>query len=405
MLAGMGIIIRTARDDEREEVQNIAQLAFAVRPRPYDEADDRAAGPLDRRLIAVDEDAAGRIVGSFKVWEMGQWFGGRRVPSGGVSMVAVHPAYRGRGIGSRLAAAGLTAMRDRGEAIATLYPMNHTFYRRFGWEVAGGFPHLEADLRAVADLPAPSRATTTRPTAPDDLPALRALHERLGAAEPGNLSYGDDLALRRLLGHDGIQEGYVAESGGEVTGVVVLAHAEKSVDSEFYSLDVRNLIAADLDAELALWRLVADHYPVARTVRFTAAQHLAAPTMLGERCVRASGPGWAWMTRLVDAGAAVAARGYGAEVSGEVALDVVDEKAPWNAGPHVLRVKGGTGVLEPGGSGAVRMPVGTLASLYTGWAEPRTMARLGRVSGASERDLDALTAIFSGRTPWSRDFF
>lgn len=398
----MTIEVRQARDDDREALHRLSQHAFAARPSAYDEADDRAGIPLDRRLVATDK---GRIVGKLTVWELGQWFGRRRVPMGGVAGVGVDAAYRGRGVATTLIRHALGAMRERGEAFSTLYPMNHTVYRRHGWEVAGAFPQHRIDLRALATLPKPSRAVEIRATQESDLPALRRLQDSLARDEPGNLSYGSEFAARRLLAQPSGQEAYVAERAGEVVGGLVLARDDDQTSRGFYSLAARTLMAADLDAELALLRLLAAYHPVAQTVELVAPSHFALPMLLGERDLQPTGMGWCWMSRLVDAPAAVAARGFPAEVDVETHLDLHDEVAPWNSGPHVLRVKDGQGRLEPGGRGEVRLGIGTLASLFTGWASPRRLARVDLLAGADEEAVDALERALAGRTPWAGEFF
>jgi predicted acetyltransferase len=399
------IEVRTAREDEREALHQLSQLVFAARPAAYDEDEDRTNNPLDRRLVAVDGD---KLVGRWSIWELAQWFGGRKVPMGGVSAVAVDTGYRGSGVGSKLAAAALTMMRERGEVISTLYPMNHTFYRRYGWEVAGTFPEYEVDLRDVAELPRPARPVVVRPATLGDVPAMRAIHDEVARDEAGNLSYGTLFAERRMVGYTGIQEAYVAELDGRMTGSITFAHKDAGSGRELYRLQVGHHVAADLDTELAFARLLAGHYPVARTVTFVAPQNRALTMLLGERGTRPHGEGWCWMTRLVDAPGAIAARGYDEVVDAEVTLDVADAGAAWNAGRWTLRVRDGKGTLEPstaGGSGAVGLGIGQLAALYTGWASPRRLARLGLLTGASEADLSALTRIFLGPAPWCQNFF
>ncbi|GAB3437161.1 GNAT family N-acetyltransferase [Flindersiella endophytica] len=400
----MGIEVRTAREDEREPLHQLSQLAFSARPSAFDEDDDRSNNPLDRRLVATDGD---KLVGRFSIWELGQWFGGRKVPMGGVSGVAVDPGYRQRGVGSRLVAAALDAMRERGEVIATLYPMNHTFYRRHGWEVAGSFPEYEVDLRDFADLPKPSSPVVVRPAEEADLPAMRALHDSLACEEPGNLSYGDFFATRRMLGYPGIQEAYVAEHSGRLTGSITFSHKESSGNREFFRLAVGHHVASDLDTELAFARLLAGHYPVARTITFVAPQNRALTMQLSERGTRPHGEGWCWMTRLVDAQGAIAARGYDDSVSAEVRLDLTDPGAAWNTGRWTLAVSDGKGTLEPTTTSApaVAMGIGQLAALYTGWSNPAQLFRRGLLMGATEADVAALTRIFQGPTPWCQNFF
>lgn len=400
----MGIEVRTARENEREPLHQLSQLAFSARPSAYDEDEDRTNNPLDRRLVATDGD---KLVGRFSIWELSQWFGGRKVPMGGVSGVAVDPGYRARGVGSRLVAAALPVMRGRGEVITTLYPMNHTFYRRHGWEVAGSYPEYEVDLRDLADLPRPSSPVVVRPAVEADLPAMRAVHDSLACSEPGNLSYGDLFAARRMLGYPGIQEAYVAEASGRIMGSITFSHKDATGDREFFRLVVGHHVAADLDTELAFARLLAGHYPVARTLTFVAPQNRALTMQLGERGTRPHGQGWCWMTRLVDAPGAIAARGYDESVTAEVRLDLTDAGAEWNSGRWTLSVRDGKGTLEPAtGTGeAVRMDVGQLAALYTGWASPAQLARRGLLTAATDVDITALTRIFQGAQPWCQNFF
>jgi predicted acetyltransferase len=399
----MAIEVRTAREGDREAMHRVGQLGFAARSSAYDDEADRTGVPLDRRLVAVDD---GEIIGRLSVWELGQWFGGSRVPMGGIGGVAVEPAYRGRGVASALLRSALEAMRERGEAISTLYPMNHTLYRRFGWEVAGSYPQQKLDLRALTALPKPGQRATTRHADQRDLPALRELHDEVSRDEPGNLWYGPEFAARRLLGGTPVDhDAYVAERDGSPVGLVIVERENATDDRGFFRLVIRQLIATDLDAELTLLHLVAAFHPVAEVLELVAPQSFALPMLLGERDLRPAGLGWCWMTRLVDAPAAVVARRYADDVDVEIHLDLADDTAPWNSGPHVLRIKDGQAVLDPGGRADVGMGIGQLAALYTGWANPRRLSRMGLVTGAADADLLGLDRAFRGRSPWARDFF
>ena len=66
---------------------------------------------------------------------------------------------------------------------------------------------------------------------------------------------------------------------------------------------------------------------------------------------------------------------------------------------------GGSGRLEPGGSGAVRLTVRGLAVLYAGAAGPAVLRRAGMLTGG-DPDSDAfLEAATAGPRPALLDYF
>lgn len=402
----MSIEIRTAVEDDREQLHDLSQQAFMATHAPWndDAAEiDRAAIPLDRRWVAAVGDV---IAGKTSVWPLGQHVGGRSVPMGGLAGVAVRPEHRGSGIASRLIGAAIEDMRTRGEVISTLYPMNHELYRGLGWGSAGEHPVHRWEIEALTRLPKPARAVLVRPTTAEDLPALVAINDAV--AEPGRLSYQAEFATMRLLGRTGKQEGYVAEIDGKVTGALTLAKEPARDDAEFFGLTVRHLSALDHDTELALWRIVAGHYPAARTVSVVGPLKSLMPHAVTRRATKSLDGGFVWMTRLVDATAAVAARGYGRDVEAEVALRITDRHAPWNAGNHLLRVAAGEAELTPIGDppadGTVSLDISALSSIYMGWSDPRYLLRWGLLSGPPAAAA-SLAEVFAGPTPWCPDFF
>jgi predicted acetyltransferase len=102
--------------------------------------------------------------------------------------------------------------------------------------------------------------------------------------------------------------------------------------------------------------------------------------------------------RLVDAGAALAARGYAEE--GELVLEVEDEFCPWNDGHWALdgsRVDG-----EPD----LRLSAQALGSAYLGGFSFSDLARAGLVEEAQEGAIARADALFrSERKPWCPEIF
>jgi predicted acetyltransferase len=101
----------------------------------------------------------------------------------------------------------------------------------------------------------------------------------------------------------------------------------------------------------------------------------------------------------VDAGAAVAARGFPAAVSVAVPLEVTDNVLPANSGRWTLEVNGGQGKLAAGsGAGGTPLRLGArgLAALYGG-VPVSTLRRAGLAAGGTPTGDDALDSALGGR--------
>jgi len=109
---------------------------------------------------------------------------------------------------------------------------------------------------------------------------------------------------------------------------------------------------------------------------------------------------------VVDAPAAIAARGFPAAVSLSVPLLIADHARPANSGRWDLTVAGGKGSLTPA-SQAEPAPVALgprgLAALYAG-TPLVTLRQAGLASGGSPEDDAALDAAFAA-TPYMLDNF
>jgi predicted acetyltransferase len=115
-----------------------------------------------------------------------------------------------------------------------------------------------------------------------------------------------------------------------------------------------------------------------------------------------------WMLRVVDAPAAIAARGFPAAISLSVPLRIADDARPANSGRWQLSVAGGEGRFAPAGPDARAGPAVTLgarglAALYAG--TPLVTLRLaGLAAGGTADDDAALDAAFAA-TPYMLDAF
>jgi len=361
-------------------------------------------GPLERCFVAVEGDS---VRGFSRVRPFGQYYGGRSVPMAGVSPVGVDPEYRGRGLASQLTSAHFGPARERGEVISGLYPASTRLYRGVGYEVAGLWAERIIPIRSLQQLQKPAGVTVRRAT-PDDWPAVKDCYQRLAPTRAGWLDR-PEVWWDRLL----VQRGddlfvYVVDGpDGSIAGYISYRHTADPHRSFGYIIAVAELVAAEVDVTLALWRLVASSATMVTTVRMIGPAEHPLLLLLPEQDLT-GGTELRYLLRVVDAPGAVAARGF-PPVSMAVEVELADKQCDWNVGRWRLSVEEGRGRLEKAtgsqAGAAVTMGIAAFSSLYAGYSSARTLAESGLVHGASERELVALDALFSGPTPWMPDFF
>src|SRR5262245_22663639 len=339
----------------------------------------------------------GRLAAIASVLPYAQWFGGRSVPMGGVRAVMVRTELRGRGHATRVLRACLEAMHRRGEALSVLYPAVTRPYRNLGWETAGTVVFRQVTPRVLATIP-PGDLDVRR-AAPADRRAVRAIYDRVARDTNGWLDRSDgrwQWVLDRADDHL-----FVAGDDGYVLYRVV---DKPPAGPEGFRVLVLDLVATTADAWRSLWAMLALASSVVPMVflRSGPVEPLMHAIDTLDVTVTRERP---WMLRLVDAPAAIAARGYADDVRVEVPLEITDAACPWNVGRHTLVVERGAGWLERGGSGAVRLGIGALAALYSGWATTAQLARTGLLDPGGEAHRAGLDRAFAGPVPWLLDEF
>ncbi len=391
--------IRSLRPEELEQAWELDRYSFNA--------------PEENRQLFLRWDPArlmgafadGRLVAQAGAIGFGQFFGGRSVPMGGLSSVAVAPDQRGRGLAKRVIREVLRAMHRRGEVISSLYPATTALYRGLGWEVAGVTVVRRVAPGGLQSLPAPE-AGRVRPGTLDEIEALRACYTRLARDVNGFVDRSDRW-WQRLRDQWRDRRIYVAENDAdEIEGYLVYRQipGENAALGGPFRLGLDDAVATTRDAALGLWRLLGSWSSQAEAIVYRGTSEdpllLLLPEQLLEVLVEIR-----WMTRVIDAAGAIEARGFPPGVEIEAHLSLTDPELEGNNGPFVLRVSKGRGRLESGGRGAVGIDVGSFSALYTGWASTSTLVRSGRISAGASDDRAALDAAFNGPVPWMLDEF
>ncbi|WP_144127505.1 GNAT family N-acetyltransferase [Catellatospora sichuanensis] len=389
--------VRQLQEQDGPAAWRLGSIAFGFHatamPEKFGTAPGRVAwGAFDGdRLIAKAVDRA-----------QGQWFGGRIVPTAGVAGVAVAPEVRRGGLGRQVLTRLLAGARDRGAAISALFPSTPYPYRRLGWEEVGALTYLSVPTSALAAV-RPGPGVTLRPATADDVRAVRGLYREWARAGTGMMERSGllyDTAPEELLAaFDGVTVAVNAE--GAIDGYATWVRGPDS--DPVGRVTAHDLVAATQEALCALLAMFGGWASVApvTVLRLGAGDPalLEIPTTLVTEHSRQP-----WMLRLVDAPAAIAARGWPGHLSGAVDLALADPECPWNAGAWRLVLDGGIGRLEPGGSGGTRFTPRGLAVWYAGAATPAVLRRAGLLAGDAVAD-GLLAAATAGPVPVLHDFF
>ena len=259
-----------------------------------------------------------------------------------------------------------------------------------------------AALASVARPP----EITLRPAEPDDVPAVLEAYRQVARAGTGLLERSgplfDTSPEAVLAAHDGLTVAVEDGDGGRVAGY---ASWDRTGGYEAAGrLSVPDLVGLTAPATSALLAMLGSWSAVAPTI----ALRLPDPdparligAFVGARIESHDH----WMLRVLDAPAAIAARGWPPHVAGSADLRIEDETCPWNAGPQRLVVEGGAGRLEPGGGGTTGITARGLAVLYAGAASPALLRRAGLLSGGDEETDGFLAAATAGPAPALLDYF
>jgi predicted acetyltransferase len=385
----------------------------------------RSFGPMDEARVQPGIEpivAAGqclgafdgdRLVGTALYHDMRQWWHGRPVRMAGVAGVKVAPEYRGQGAGRALMAALAELMADHGYPLSVLYPATMPIYRSLGWEIAGHRHEAALPARALSWLARPDgKAAKFRRPGPGDaaevLEVIGRAHE--AARDCGPISY-DEATMRRWLTSPGRyadkdRYAYLAPDG-------FLGYRWRRGNDEIFA---ERVVAASAGTTRALWAMVGSNASVVGTVRAQVGPSDPLWWMLREQDANIADRE-SWMLRLLDAPAAIAARGFPA-TDLAVPLQITDDLRPANSGRWDLTVRAGAGRLSrprtervsapaepdcPGGRALLALSARGLAALYAG-TPVATLRRAGLADGGSPAADAALDGAFAA-TPYMLDSF
>ncbi|OZM73507.1 GNAT family N-acetyltransferase [Amycolatopsis antarctica] len=369
--------------------------------------DARFTLELDRTLVAFDEGAP--IAGA-AILTRSMTVPGTVLPVAGVTLVAVAPTHRRRGLLRSMMREQLTGLHESAaEPVAALNASEAGIYGRFGYGVASYLARCRGEQRSMVfrdDVDrGPGRIRlldrdeartaiekvyeSVRPNAVGmlDRPA-RFWDARLHDAE--HVRHGAT-ALRFAVHEepDGIPTGYALyrlrpcwENGRDLSEVVVIESAAETPRA--YAAVWGFLVEIDGHFRISFDGAVDEPLP-----------HL----LLDSRGLDSTVVDNLWV-RLVDVDRALVSRRYAGPV--DVVLEVTDDFCPWNAGRFRLRSDGGEATCERTRATAdLRLSVAELGAVFLGGTSMATLAAAGRVAELRAGAVAEATSAFRGvRAPF-----
>jgi predicted acetyltransferase len=312
----------------------------------------------------------------------------------GVGNVQVAPEERGRGTGRAMMTRVLDEIAARGFPLSVLSPATMPIYWSLGWELAGGRYAITVPSRSLRDLIPPDIAAgSERPAirrvgpadAQDAIDVMSRIHE--AGRHCGPITW-DAAGAAINLARPGYYS-YLCEDG-------FLAYRWHNGSDEMF---VERMQAASPDALRGLVAVISSHASIADSVQgwINPADPIWWLTRERDATIRSRKM---WMLRVVDAPAAIAARGFPPAVSMRMPLSIVDQSRPANSGTWMLNVANGKGELDAVAAtpaeDAAMLTLGArgLAALYAG--TPVVSLRLAGLAAGGDRDADAaLDAAFT----------
>ena len=400
----MTVEVRTATAEERLAALRPIWHYFGAPFGPEEERAARMLLPEGRTLVALDD---GTIVGGAGAFELDLTIPGGRVRAAGPTVVGVLPTHRRRGVLRELMRVQLDDVHARGEPLAVLWASEGGIYGRFGYGLASicadaelRRPHTRFD-RAV-DWPG-----GTRLVAVDEALALfPQVYERVAAETPGMFVRSPEWWEQRTLA----DSEWRREGGGELA-FAVLELDGKPEAYAVYRLNfsytegvptgktvVIEAMGATPAATAAVWRYLLDiDWMETVEAELLPIDHPLHLLLLEQNRMRFRVGDGLW-ARLVDVGAALAARSYSGD--GELVLEVSDAFCPWNEGRYALDGSTTKAAAD------LRLSVDALGSAYLGGFTFSDLARAGRGEEGNEGAVARADALFrTDRKPWCPEIF
>ncbi|NUS58403.1 MAG: GNAT family N-acetyltransferase [Streptomycetaceae bacterium] len=360
-----------------------------------------AAASIDpgRTLAAFD---GAEIVGGASIYGRVMTIPGAVSPVAGITLVAVLPTHRRRGILTAMMRRQLTDLHESGgEPIAALNAAEATIYGRFGYGIASHVAEIHGEKRFMRLRPGTDvgDGTIRLLGRQEARPLLEKVYDTARRGAVGWVDRTERFWEARLADGERVRGGgtelrYAVhlEQGGEASGYALYRSKPGLVQ-------VVEVAATTGRSYAALWRFLIDLDAHARLAYDGAVDEPLHHLLTDPRSAPATLIDNLWV-RLVDVGRALSARRYATPL--DLVLEVQDPFCPWNAGRYRLLAGGDSASCERTGERPdLRLTATELGAAYLGGTTLSSLAAAGRVEELRPGAVAAASTAFRGeRAPF-----
>lgn len=247
------MLAQTFRTATLEDVDRLVEIHTAAFPDDRGHAERRRnflqnpLGTLDDLHVVLHE---GRLVGHAFLFTLGAFFGGQRVPLGGIASVGVAPEARRRGVASALLAHLQGIAHARGAVLTVLYAFRQRFYARHGYAPVSPQLRLHLDPRSLPSAwVAEATRSPLRAANGADRRSIEAVYAYASERSTGWLDRPRALWDSKLLSPR--IHGILLPRSGGLGGYVLVEHVQAELHAATRLL-VHELVAEDAAARRIL---------------------------------------------------------------------------------------------------------------------------------------------------------
>lgn len=347
-------------------------------------------------------DVAGRVVAQMQLMPFEIETGRGTLAAGGIGGVAVAGEARGQGYGDALLRAACAEMRERGMALAILYPFQYPYYLRKGWVIAGERRVLTptpAQLRGAAP-----RSGTFSPAGPDDIGELdrifrTALRGRYGPLRRDIWWWQHDVLTR----WDGspFHARIWRDDAGNGRAYLVYRFTDDEGKSKLFC---RDIVALDAVARGQLFNFMADHFAQADVVEFPTP--IDAPLNAFLPDAMPTSVKSIYLQRVLSVMTLLEQYPVAKEAKGSLTIEISDDWWPENNGIYRVEMEDGRCTAHRSTADAdLVCSSGTLAQLLSRFVRPRSAQSFGILEVQNRAALALLEEATAGLPPYTSDYF